>query len=114
MVLIRQLFSTFVTQNISSEQENQCKNIRFKFRFHLTHHSTIPLFHHSNWGEAPNFSCSLFLERNLVALFVLLVIKRFRPATGENQRPPAELGAQDAPWKGPGPPLLVAADFFKF
>jgi len=58
MVLIRQLFSTFVTQNISAEQENQCKNIRFKFRFLLTHHSTMPLFHHSNWGEAPDFSCN--------------------------------------------------------
>jgi hypothetical protein len=21
-----------------------------------THYSTIPLFHHSNWGEAPNLS----------------------------------------------------------
>jgi len=28
-----------------------------------------------------------------------------------NQRPPAELGYEDGPWKGPGPPLLVAADF---
>jgi hypothetical protein len=33
-----------------------------------------------------------------------------------NQRPPAELirGYEDGPWKGPGPPLLVAADFLIF
>jgi hypothetical protein len=30
------------------EQENQCKIMRFEFRFLETHHSTIPLFHHSN------------------------------------------------------------------
>jgi dipeptidyl aminopeptidase/acylaminoacyl peptidase len=28
-----------------------------------------------------------------------------------NQRPPASWGYEDGPWKGPGPPLLVAADF---
>ena len=30
-----------------------------------------------------------------------------------NQRPPAEQswGYEDGPWKGPGPPLLGAADF---
>jgi len=31
--------------------------------------------------------------------------------TSANQRPPAELGYEDGPWKGLGPPLLVAADF---
>jgi hypothetical protein len=30
-----------------------------------------------------------------------------------NQRPPAELGYEDGHWKGPGPPLLVAADLMK-
>jgi len=30
---------------------------------------------------------------------------------GENQRPPASWGYEDGPWKGPGPPLLGAADF---
>jgi len=30
-----------------------------------------------------------------------------------NQRPPAELGYEDGPWKGPGPPLLVVADILK-
>jgi len=55
MILIRQLFSSFATQNTTSEQENQCKNMRFEFRFLETHHSTIPLFHHSNWGKAPKF-----------------------------------------------------------
>ena len=55
MILIRQLFSAFATQNTTSEQENQCKIMRFEFRFLETHHSTIPLFHHSNWGKAPKF-----------------------------------------------------------
>ena len=43
MILIRQLFSAFVTQNITSEHENQCKIMRFEFRFLETHHSTIAL-----------------------------------------------------------------------
>ena len=30
-----------------------------------------------------------------------------------NQRPPAELGYEDGPWKGPGPPLLGAADLLQ-
>ena len=29
--------------------------MRFEFHFFETHHSTIPLFHHSNWGKAPKF-----------------------------------------------------------
>jgi hypothetical protein len=33
MVLIRQPFTTFATPNSASEQENQCKNMRFAFRF---------------------------------------------------------------------------------
>jgi hypothetical protein len=47
MILIRQLFSAFATQNTISEQENQCKIMRFEFRFLETHHS--------NWGKAPKF-----------------------------------------------------------
>ena len=35
------------------------------------------------------------------------------PFQPKNQRPPAELGYEDGPWKRPGPPLLVAADFYK-
>jgi hypothetical protein len=33
-----------------------------------------------------------------------------------NQRPPAEQswGYEDGPWKGQGPPLLVAADLSQF
>jgi len=56
MILIRQQFSSFATQNTTSEQENQCKKMHYEFRFLETHHSTIPLFHHSNWGETPKFS----------------------------------------------------------
>jgi hypothetical protein len=58
MILIRKPFSTFATPDTAPEQENQCKNMRFEFRFLETHHSTIPLFHHSNWGEAPKFHFS--------------------------------------------------------
>jgi len=47
MMLIRQPFSAFAAPNTASEQENQCKNMRFKFRFLLTHHCTIPFFHHA-------------------------------------------------------------------
>ena len=56
MILIRQLFSAFATQNTTSEEENKCKIMRFEFRFLETHHSNIPLFHYSNWGKAPKFS----------------------------------------------------------
>jgi len=42
MILIRQLFSAFATQNNASEQENQCKIMRFEFRFLET---IIPQFH---------------------------------------------------------------------
>jgi hypothetical protein len=59
MILISQLFSASTTQNITSEQENQCKIMRFEFRFLETHHSTIPSFHHSNWGAAPNLNPSI-------------------------------------------------------
>ena len=29
--------------------------MRFEFCFLETHHSTIPLFHYSNWGKVPKF-----------------------------------------------------------
>jgi len=48
MILIRKLFPAFTTQKTTSEQENQRKKMRFEFHFLETHHSTIPLFHHSN------------------------------------------------------------------
>jgi len=61
MMFISQPFSAFafVTSSTASEQKNQCKNMRFKFRFLLTHHSTIPLFQYSNWGEAPKFDLAV-------------------------------------------------------
>jgi hypothetical protein len=56
MILIRQLFSAFAPQNTTSEQENQCKIMRFEFRFLETHHS--------NWGKAPTF----FIPLQVVAI----------------------------------------------
>jgi hypothetical protein len=68
MMLIRQPFSAFTIPNTASEQENQCKNMRFEFRFFLTHHSTIPLFQYSNWGEAPKFWHGAGFQRRLIML----------------------------------------------
>ena len=39
---------------------------------------------------------------------VLFLSKEFEPLISDHQQ---SWGYEDGPWKGPGPPLLVAADF---
>ena len=48
-----------------------------------------------------------------VITYGLLLSNYILDLTADNQRPPAELGYENGPWKGPRPPLLVAADLVK-